>query len=200
MKKLFLILFIVSGFNFLAIRSNAANPPDEGMWLPMFIDRLNYIDMQKMGLKLTPEELYSINHSSLKDAIVNFGGFCTAEVISKEGLLLTNHHCGYEAIQKKSTVENDYLTNGFWAYNKSEEIPIEGLTATFLIRMEDVTQKVLANVNDTMTDSARKAAIKKVSDKLKKEASEKDRYLVEIKSFFDGNEYYMFVYDVFEDV
>jgi len=200
MRKLFFILFIISGLNLFTLRAKAVNPPDEGMWLPMFIDRLNYIDMQKMGLKLTPEELYSINNSSLKDAIVNFGNFCTAEVISKEGLLLTNHHCGYEAIQKKSTVENDYLTNGFWAYNKSEEIPIEGLTATFLIRMEDVTKKVLANVSDTMTDASRKAAIKKISDKLKKEASEKDRYLVEIKSFFDGNEYYMFVYEVYEDV
>ena len=200
MKKLFIIVFIVLGLG--SIRSNASpiNPPDEGMWLPMFIERLNYVDMQKMGLHLTADELYSINHSSLKDAIVNFGNFCTAEVVSKEGLLLTNHHCGYEALQKHSSVEHDYLTNGFWAYNKTEEIPTEGLTATFLVRMDDVTKKVFADVSDTMTETQRKTAIRKVTDKLKKEAAEKGKYTVDIKSFFDGNEYYMFVYEVFEDV
>jgi len=200
MKKLFFILFIAIGSGIFPFSAKAINPPDEGMWLPMFVERLNYVDMQKMGLHLTAEELYSINHSSLKDAIVNFGGFCTAEVISKEGLLLTNHHCGYESIQKHSTVDHNYLKEGFWAYNKSEEIPTEGLTATFLVRMEDVTRKVLADVNDTMTESGRRTAIKKVIDKLKKEASEKDKYEVEIKGFFENNEYYMFVYEVFEDV
>ncbi len=178
----------------------ATNPPDEGMWLPMFIERLNYVDMQKMGLHLTAEELYSINHSSLKDAIVNFDGICTAELVSGEGLMLTNHHCGYESIQKSSSLENDYLTNGFWAYNKTEEIPIAGLKVTFLIRMEDVTKIVLANVTDSMSDDSREAAIKKVSSKLKKEASEKGKYTVEINSFFNGNEYYMFVYEIYEDV
>ena len=151
MKKLFLIALIMMNLCSFRLNANPLNPPDEGMWLPMFIERLNYVDMQKMGLHLTAEELYSINHSSLKDAIVNFGNFCTAEVVSNEGLLLTNHHCGYESIQKHSTVGHDYLTEGFWAYNKSEEIPTEGLTATFLVRMEDVTKKVLADVSDTMT-------------------------------------------------
>jgi hypothetical protein len=200
MKKLFFILFITIGLGSFSLSARAINPPDEGMWLPMFLDRLNYVDMQKMGLHLTAEELYSINHSSLKDAIVNFGGFCTAEVISKEGLLLTNHHCGYEAIQKHSSVENDYLTNGFWAYKKTEEIPTEGLTATFLVRMEDVTKKVLENVTDTMSDASRRTAVRKVIDKLKKEASEKGKYTVEIKGFFENNEYYMFIYEVYEDV
>jgi hypothetical protein len=200
MKKLFLIALIMMNLCSFRLNANPLNPPDEGMWLPMFIERLNYVDMQKMGLHLTAEELYSINHSSLKDAIVNFGNFCTAEVVSNEGLLLTNHHCGYESIQKHSTVGHDYLTEGFWAYNKSEEIPTEGLTATFLVRMEDVTKKVLADVSDTMTDANRRAAIRKVSDKLKKEAGEKGKYDVQIKSFFDGNEYYMFVYEVYEDV
>ena len=100
---------------------------DEGMWLPLFIDRLNYVDMQKMGLKLTAEEIYSVNKSSLKDAIVLFGNGCTGEIISSQGLLLTNHHCGYGAIQSKSTVEHDYLTQGFWAMNTAEELPISGL-------------------------------------------------------------------------
>ncbi len=200
MKKFLLILFISIGLGSFSLSARAINPPDEGMWLPMFLERLNYVDMQKMGLHLTAEELYSINHSSLKDAIVNFGGFCTAEVISKEGLLLTNHHCGYEAIQKHSTVEHDYLTHGFWAYKKAEEIPTEGLTATFLVRMEDVTKKVLENVIDTMSNSSRRSAVNKVIEKLKKEASEKGKYTVEIKGFFDNNEYYMFVYEVYEDV
>ncbi len=200
MKKLIFIAIMILGLGSVRSFATSYNPPDEGMWLPMFIERLNYVDMQKMGLHLTAEELYSINHSSLKDAIVNFGNFCTAEVVSKEGLLLTNHHCGYEAIQKHSTIDHDYLTNGFWAYNKTEEIPTEGLTATFLIRMDDVTKKVFADVSDTMTESQRKAAIRKVTDKLKREAAEKGKYTVDIKSFFDGNEYYMFVYEVFEDV
>ncbi|MFZ4411745.1 MAG: S46 family peptidase [Bacteroidales bacterium] len=200
MKKILVITFMLLGFCSFRSQAKPINPPDEGMWLPMFIERLNFVDMQKMGLHLTAEELYSINHSSLKDAIVNFGNFCTAEVVSNEGLLLTNHHCGYESLQKHSTVGHDYLTNGFWAYNKSEEIPTEGLTATFLIRMEDVTKKVMADVSDTMSDASRRAAIRKVSDKLKKEAGEKGKYEVQIKGFFDGNEYYMFVYEVYEDV
>ncbi len=200
MKKIFLIAFILTGLCSFRIIAKPVTPPDEGMWLPMFIERLNYVDMQKMGLHLTAEELYSINHSSLKDAIVQFADYCTAEVISNEGLLLTNHHCGYESIQKSSTTELNYLSNGFWAYNKNEEIPIEGLNVTFLVRMEDVTKKVLANVSDTMPNASRRAAISKASDKLKKEAAEKGKYTVEVKSFFDGNEYYMFVYEIYEDI
>ena len=109
-----------------------ATVPDEGMWLPMFIDRLNYVDMQKMGLHLTAEEIYSVNHSSLKDAVVSLGFFCTAEVVSNEGLLFTNHHCGYESIQAHSTIEHDYLTDGFWAMNKKEELSNKDLQLHFL--------------------------------------------------------------------
>ncbi len=178
-----------------------AGHPDEGMWLPMFIDRLNYVDMQKEGLRLTAEELYSINHSSLKDAIVSLGGgFCTAEVVSKEGLLLTNHHCGYESIQKHSSVEHDYLTDGFWAMNRNEELPNEGLYASFLVRMEDVSKKVLANIKPGMTEVERSAEVRKVITDLKKEASDKGKYTVDVKSFYNGNEYYMFVYQVYEDI
>ena len=111
MKKFFNVLIV---FTLLFSPFSRA---DEGMWLPLFIERLNYVDMQKMGLQLTAEEIYSINHSSLKDAIVQFGGGCTAEVISDQGLLLTNHHCGYGRIQAHSSVEHDYLSNGFWAQN-----------------------------------------------------------------------------------
>jgi hypothetical protein len=180
---------------------------DEGMWLPMFVDRLNYVDMQKEGLQLTAEEIYSINQSSLKDAIVGLsdgpkpnGYFCTAEVVSDQGLLFTNHHCGFDKIQNHSSLEHDYLTNGFWAMNKSEELPNEGLSVSFLVRMEDVTDSCLMVVNDTMTAEERSAAIRKVTTRLKKTASEEDRYHVVVKSFFEGNEYYLFVYEVFTDI
>ncbi len=195
MKKLFLVVAL-----FLAIFSKAAQTPDEGMWLPMFVERLNYVDMQKMGLHLTAEELYSINNSSLKDAIVSLGGFCTAEVVSPEGLLFTNHHCGYDAIQKHSTIEHDYLTDGFWAMNKAEELPNEGLFVSFLVRMDDMTSEVLSVVSTDMDEQARSKAISAKVDELKKEAAENGKYTVELKSFFNGNEYYRFVYQVFNDV
>lgn len=185
----------------------ATNPPDEGMWLPMLIERLNYVDMQKMGLHLTAEELYNVNNASLKDAIVGLANeesptshFCTAEVVSDKGLLFTNHHCGFDAIQSQSSIEHDYLTNGFWAFSNKEELRCEGVTASFLVRMEDVTAKVLAELKDNMTEPERDAAIKKISGKLEKEASEKGKYEADVKSFFDGNEFYMFVYIIYKDV
>ncbi|WP_430300591.1 S46 family peptidase [Rapidithrix thailandica] len=179
----------------------ASTPPDEGMWLPMFIERLNYKDMKKQGLKLSPEEIYSVNNSSLKDAIVMLGGgFCTAEVVSNQGLLLTNHHCAYDAIQDHSSVEHDYLKNGFWAMNKDQELPNEGLTASFLVRMEDVSQKVLAKVSDDMSEEERKAKVEEISKQIEKEAQESERYEASVKGFFDGNEYYLFVYETFNDV
>ena len=117
------------------------NKADEGMWLPLLIDR-NYSEMKEMGLKLTPEEIYSINNSSLKDAIVSFGGFCTGEVISDQGLVLTNHHCGYSAIQSHSSVQNDYLKNGFWAESFSEEKPNKGLFVDFIVSIDDVSESI----------------------------------------------------------
>jgi len=196
-SKLFVYAFIA----LLGIqRTFAGNPPDEGMWLPMLVERLNHVDMQKAGLRLSAEELYSINHASLKDAIVQFGGGCTGEIVSKQGLLFTNHHCGYESIQQHSTVEHDYLTNGFWAYSKAEELPNPDLTVTFLVRMEDVTAKVMAKVTDKMSESGRSAKIKAVAEKMEEEAAEKGKYDVHIKSFFEGSEYYMFVYEIFTDV
>lgn len=173
---------------------------DEGMWLPMFVKRLNEVDMQAAGLQLTAEELYSINHSSLKDAIVSFGGFCTGEIISGEGLILTNHHCGYGAIQDHSTVENDYLTDGFWAMNRSEELENPDLFVDFLLRMEDMTDRVLAVVNDDMTEDERAQAIDAEIKVIKGEVTEGNDYIAKVKSFFEGNEYYMFVYERFNDV
>jgi len=196
MKKLFFSLLVL----FITFRAMAAQP-DEGMWLPMFLERLNYTDMQKEGLHLSADELYSINHSSMKDAIVSLGGgFCTAEVVSADGLLLTNHHCGFESIQKHSTVEKDYLTNGFWAMNRNEELPNDGLYASFLIRMADVTKKVLANVKPDMSESDRIAEIRKVTSQLKKDAAENGKYTVDVKSFYSGNEYYIFVYQQYDDI
>lgn len=174
--------------------------PDEGMWLPIFIERLNYVDMQKMGLNLTAEEIYSINHSSIKDAIVDLGGFCTAEVISPDGLIITNHHCGYDAVRSHSSVDHDYLTDGFWAMNKNEELTNEGLTATFVVRIEDVTKRVLENVSDTMSESDRSSEIKKVIKDIEEQAEENNDYDAEVRSFFNGNEYYLFLFQTYEDV
>ena len=173
---------------------------DEGMWLPMFVKRLNEVDMQAAGLQLTAEELYSINNSSLKDAIVSFSGFCTGEVISAEGLLLTNHHCGYGAIQDHSTVENDYLTDGFWAMDRSKELENPDLFVDFLIRMEDVTERVLAVVNDEMTEDERSQAIDAEMKAIKTEATEDNSYICKVKSFYEGNEFYMFMYERFSDI
>ena len=201
MKK-FAILFVVL-FTLQGIQVKA----DEGMWLPMFIDRLNYTDMQKLGLQLTAEEIYSVNNSSLKDAIVGLsnspnprGYFCTAEIVSSEGLLFTNHHCGYGAIQKHSSVEHDYLADGFWAMNRDEELPNEDLTASILIRMEDITDSIIPQLNDSMSFSERKDIAGKVIKRITKANAEDGKYNVVIKSFFEGNEYYMFVYQVYKDV
>lgn len=180
--------------------SRAGNPPDEGMWLPMFVERLNYVDMQKMGLKLTPQEIYDINNSSLKDAIVNLGNFCTAEVVSEKGLLFTNHHCGYDAIQTHSSLENDYLTDGFWARSHEEELPNEGLFVSFLVKMDDVTKIVTDKLTPEMNESERNATISKIVADLKNEMSEDGKYTVSVKSFYNGNEFYRFVYEIFTDV
>ena len=200
MKKLsltFAIIFAMMGI----VRA------DEGMWLPMFVERLNYVDMQKMGLQLTPEELYSINNSSLKDAIVGLsngakprGFFCTGEIVSENSLLFTNHHCGYSSIAALSTVEHDWLNEGFWAKDFSEELHAEGVSASFLVRMEDVTDEILSVVTDDMDWMARNKAINAKAKELEEAASEDGKLNPVIKGFFEGNEYYMFVYKTYTDV
>ncbi len=172
---------------------------DEGMWFLMFIGK-NIGDMQKMGLKLTAEEIYSINNSSLKDAIVQFGGGCTAEIISSTGLVLTNHHCGYGAIAELSTPENDHLTNGFWAADKSQELKPKNLSVRFFVRMDDVSKRILDKVNDKMTEDERMAVINQEIAKIEQENNEGGKYTVSVRSFFEGNEYYYFVYQDFQDV
>ena len=133
---------------------------DEGMWFLMFIERLNHRDMQKMGLQLTAEEIYSINNHSLKDAIVQFNGGCTAELISKDGLVLTNHHCGFDAIAELSTPEKDYLTNGYWAATRADELKPSSLFVRFFVRMDDVTKRILGKLNDSMSEAERESLIK----------------------------------------
>jgi hypothetical protein len=172
---------------------------DEGMWLPMLLGR-SYEDMKANGLQLTQEEIYSINEASLKDAIVSFGGFCTGEIISSNGLILTNHHCGFSAIQSHSTTENNYLDDGFWAGSYGEEKPNEGLFVRFLVRMEDVTERVNSELTVDMSESDRAAKIAEISDQIVEEATEENDYEANVKSFYHGNEFYLFIYEVFNDV
>ena len=173
---------------------------DEGMWIPLLIQKLNYAQMKKEGLKLSAKDLYDINHGSLKDAIVSFGGFCTGEIISSQGLLLTNHHCGYDAIQKHSTVEHNYLEDGFWAMERSQELPNPGLFANFLVRIEDVTAAVNASLNDQMSEAERTKAIQMKGAELAKAATEGTHYEASVETFYHGNEFYLFVYEKFNDV
>lgn len=193
MKK-FLTLFI--SISLLANMLSAK----EGMWLPLLLKSLNEDDMQSMGLKLSAEDIYSVNQSSLKDAVISFGGFCTGEIISDQGLILTNHHCGYGQIQSHSSVENDYLTNGYWAMNHSEELKNPGLTATFIVRMEDVTAKILDGIDSKLKESKRQVEIEKRIKELTEETIKDSDYGAYIKPFFYGNEYYMFVTETFKDI
>ncbi len=183
----------------LSLLIQPAARADEGMWLPFFLGK-KYEEMKAMGLKLTPEQLYDINNASLKDAIVALdGGGCTGEMISPKGLLLTNHHCGYGEIQSHSTLEHDYLTDGFWAQNEGEELVNPGKTASFLVRIEDVTERVLEEITNN-TSAGRNGAIRSISQKIEKEATENTHYNAEVKSMFAGNEFYLFVYETFRDV
>ena len=175
---------------------------DEGMWLPMLIQK-KIPQMQELGFRLTAEDIYSVNRACLKDAIVHFGGGCTGEVISAEGLLITNHHCGYGQIQAHSTVENDYLKDGFWARTRQEELPNKGLTVTFLRRMEDVTEQVLEGVNDQMSEAERQNVIE-VNIKRISEETLGDRdprfYSVRITPAYYGNQYFLYLNEIFRDV
>lgn len=171
----------------------------EGMWIPSTLSKLIMADMKDYGLQLSAEEIYSINNSSLKDAIVHFGGGCTASVISKEGLILTNHHCGYSQIQSHSSVENDYLKDGFWAMSKSDELPNEGLTATFVVRIEDVTDQLISAA-EGLEGLEREAAVTKEASRIIDKATNGNHYKAEIKPFFYGNEFYMIVTETYTDV
>jgi hypothetical protein len=195
MKKVLLLVIISS----LCI--NIRIKADEGMWLPLLIDRLNYVDMQKMGCHLTADEIYSVNNSSIKDAIVSINnGYCSGVMISSEGLFMTNHHCARSFIQSHSTVDKDYLVNGFWAMDKLEELQNDKLYATFLIRIEDVSGKILPYVNDKMPETKRQTVIDSISAVLEKAAVKETVYNGKVLSFFEGNEYYLFVTETYKDV
>ena len=172
----------------------------EGMWIPTLLQKYNIEEMTQMGFKLTAEDIYSVNHASMKDAVVLFGSGCTGEVISDDGLLITNHHCGFSQIQSHSSVAHDYLTDGFWAMNKNEELTNPGLTVQFLVKMEDVTAAVLTNTTSMITPEVRADTIAKNTERVKKRFIGKSGYLADIKPLFNGNQYYLYLYEVFKDV
>ncbi len=192
MKFLFLILICFS-----VLFQHAT--PREGMWLPLLLEKYNIEEMQQKGFRLTAEDIYSINHNSMKDAVVRIGG-CTGVVVSDRGLVLTNYHCAYGSVQSHSSIDNDYLTDGFWALSADEELPNPGLSVTFLVRMEDVTEIVTREVNEGMSEGEMRDAIMVASGSIKKDAVAGTSYHAEVNSFYYGNEYYLFVYDTFEDV
>jgi hypothetical protein len=194
MKKIVLLLFailIIGGFKARA---------DEGMWLLPLIEKLNIGKMTELGLKLSAGDIYSLNQSCLKDAVVIFGGGCTGEIVSSQGLILTNHHCGYGSIQSHSTVEHDYLQDGFWAMTKDQELPNPGLSVTFLIRIEDVTGQVLANVTSEMSETDRSNAISQARLAVEKNAAQGNNYRTTVSSFYGGNMFYLLVYERYNDV
>lgn len=194
MKRLITILFaVVIGFN-------AQVKADEGMWLLTLLDQLNIGTMTEKGLELTAEDIYSINQACIKDAIVIFGGGCTGEIVSPKGLLFTNHHCGYGSIQSHSSVEHDYLKDGFWAKSLDEELPNPGLSATFLVYLKDVTDEVLKDVKKDMTEQERGAAIRSARTAISNKATEDKHYSARVQSFFGGNNYYLLVYETYSDV
>ncbi len=194
MKKIVsLLLFFVVTFGFKA-------RADEGMWLLPLIEKLNIGTMTEMGLKLSAEDIYSINQASLKDAIAIFDGGCTAEIVSPEGLMLTNHHCGYDRIQEHSSLDHDYLKDGFWAMSRDEELPNPGLSVIFLVSIKDVTERMLANVNNTMGEEERYDILSAERSKILEEAMEGNGHMAEVESFYGGNYFYLLEYDVYSDV
>ena len=194
MKKICLAIISV----FLIFSSSVK--ADEGMWLLQLLHQLNIDKMQQMGCELSADEIYNVNNASLKDAVVIFGRGCTGEVISDKGLVLTNHHCGYGAIQQHSTTEHDYLKDGFWAMSKDEEIPSPGLSVTFLVRIEDVTAKVNSVLTNEMSEIARRDSAYVMGKEIAKKATKGTHYKAIVKNFYGGNKYYLLVYENFTDI
>jgi len=173
---------------------------NEGMWLPLLLEKLNEKEMKSLGMKISAKDIYSINSGSLKDAIVSFGGFCTGEIISSKGLVLTNHHCGFDAVQNHSTLEHNYIRDGFWANSNSEELPNPGLFATFIIRIEDVTKQILSGVIPTMSESERQSQVDKNMEALRNTVKKESYQKVLIRGFFENNQYFLFVTETYNDV
>ena len=187
-KFLFLFLFI------------QVTAQQGGMWIPSLLEGMNEQEMKSLGSKLSAKDIYDVNNSSLKDAIGHFNGGCTSEVISSKGLILTNHHCGFGQIQSHSSLENDYLKNGFWAMNLAEELPNNNLFVEFIVRIEDVTTKALAGVTDAMSEREKQSAIDKNINAIKKSTKKEDWQLVKVSPFYKGNQYFSFVTERFEDI
>lgn len=191
-RNIIVFLFIL----FLSIHAKA----DEGMWLPQLLEQLNEKKMKGLGMKISAKDIYSVNKGSLKDAIVHFGGGCTGEVISDKGLVLTNHHCGFDAIQNNSTIEHNYLKDGFWARNHAEELPNPGLTVTFIVSIHDVTNKVLKGVTSTIEENERQSIINKNISGLKKETIKESYQEIIVKPFFEGNQYFLIITEEYKDI
>jgi hypothetical protein len=173
---------------------------DEGMWLPHLLQKLNERHMKSLGMKMSAQDIYSINNGSLKDAIVSFNGGCTGEIISSKGLILTNHHCGFDAIQNHSSLEHNYIRDGFWAKNNGEEIANPGMFVTFIVRIEDVSKEALAGVSATMTESERQSAIDKNINEIRKNAKKETTQDVLVRGFFENNQYFLFITETFRDI
>jgi hypothetical protein len=171
-----------------------------GMWIPSLLEGMNENEMTSLGSKLTAKDIYDVNNSSLKDAVGHFNGGCTTEVISPKGLILTNHHCGFSQIQSHSSLENDYLKNGFWAMNLDEELPNEGLYVEFVISIHDITKEILDMVSDTMTEKEKQSTITKTSNSIMKTWPKETWQELKVKSFFKGNQYFLFVTERFDDI
>lgn len=193
MKKLFTIIVLC------LVLAPATLRADEGMWIPMLLGK-NQAAMQKAGMRITAKDIYDINNACLKDAVILFNQGCTGEFVSDQGLFLTNHHCGYYYITSNSTVEHDYLTHGFWAMSRDQEIPCKGLTATRLVRMEDVTARVLSGIDDNTSEEERERIVKQNITILTTEAVAGTHYKAVIKPFYYGNQYFMYINEVFTDV
>jgi hypothetical protein len=173
---------------------------NEGMWLPLLLEKLNEREMKSLGMKMSARDIYSVNNGSLKDAIVSFNGGCTGEVISSKGLILTNHHCGFDAIQNHSTLEHNYIRDGFWARNYGEEIPNQGMFVTFIVRIEDVSKQVLAGVTANVSEAERQSAIDKNMAEVRKNAKKESYQDILVRGFFENNQYYMFITETFRDI
>ena len=173
---------------------------NEGMWLPLLLEKLNEKEMKSLGMKISAKDIYNINSGSLKDAIVSFGGFCTGEIISSKGLVLTNHHCGFDAVQNHTTLERNYIRDGFWASSNSEELPNPGLFVTFIIRIEDVTKQILSGVIPAMSESERQSQVDKNVEALRNTVKKESYQKVLIRGFFENNQYFLFITETYNDV
>ncbi|NOT50872.1 MAG: S46 family peptidase [Chitinophagaceae bacterium] len=192
----YLKIFLVTVLIFVRTAARA----DEGMWLPLLLSKLNEKQMKSLGMKISAKDIYSINSGSLKDAIVSFGGFCTGEIISNKGLVLTNHHCGFDAVQNHSTLEHNYIRDGFWAKNYSEELKNPTLFATFIVRIEDVSTLALSGVTTNMSESERQSTIDKNINLIRTNAKKEKYQDSFVRGFFENNQYYLFVTETYKDV